>query len=33
MKLMTKLPVAKHLNDDEYRLLLDVYQKHSGEWY
>jgi len=26
---MTKLPVAKHLNDDEYKLLLDVYQKHN----
>lgn len=26
---MAKLPVAKHLNDDEYKLLLDVYQKHN----
>ncbi len=26
---MSKLPVAKHLNDDEYNLLLDVYQKHN----
>ena len=26
---MSKLPVAKHLNDDEYKLFLDVYQKHN----
>lgn len=24
-----KLPVAEHLNDKEYKLFLDVYQKHN----
>lgn len=26
---MKKLPVASHLTDNEYKLLLDVYQKHN----
>ncbi|MEN2466714.1 hypothetical protein [Ornithinibacillus sp. JPR2-1] len=25
----TKLPVAKHLTDEEYQILLDVYSKHN----
>lgn len=28
-KFMNKLPVAKHLSDDEYKLFLDVYQLHN----
>lgn len=28
-KIMNKLPVAKHLNDDEYKLFLHVYQLHN----
>lgn len=27
---MKKLPVAKHLNDDEYRLLLETYANHNS---
>lgn len=29
VNIMSKLPVAKHLNDNEYKLFLDVYQKHN----
>lgn len=25
---MKKIPIAKHLTDSEYKLFLDVYQKH-----
>lgn len=25
-----KLPVAKHLNDEEYRLLLETYANHNS---
>lgn len=28
-KIMHKLPVAKHLTDDEYKLFLRVYQLHN----
>lgn len=29
VKIMDKLPVAKHLTDDEYKLFLNVYQLHN----
>lgn len=25
-----KLPVAEHLNDDEYKILLETYAKHNA---
>lgn len=30
MEKTKKLPVAKHLNDSEYRLFLEMYAKHNS---
>lgn len=30
MKMKTKLPVAQHLTDSEYELLLTVYARHNS---